>query len=370
MKNALLTLFLGMCIHTAVSAQQYAINAQITGFKNGTKFYLNDVNLDINIDSAEIKNDHLSFKGKLGAEPQSLWVTTVVGQNYYYFTLLIGNEKIDVKGDIGDFPFDLKITGSKTQDVHNKMIGLTKEGYKERNKLVAAYQLLSGDSAKSKGKAIWKRIAKIDSVDKFQRMNFVRHNLNSYEGLDALFYLKNDFPKDTIGKFYDALNPAFKNTGYAKRIKTFLAVGNILETGDSFWDFSAFDKDGKKHLLSEHKGKYILLDFSTAYCGPCIESVPELKKISKAYSKELSIVSFSGDAGKESWLKGINRDQPQWLSLWDGKGFYGETIIKYGITGYPTFLLIDPKGKIVSKWSGYYNGAVLKEVQTQLAKRQ
>jgi thiol-disulfide isomerase/thioredoxin len=366
MKNALFTLFLVMCLHTAVSAQQYAINARITGFKDGTRFYLNDVGPDINIDSAVIKNGRFSFNGKLGAEPKSLWVTATVGQNYYYFTLLMGNEKIDVRGDVSDFPFDLKITGSKTQDVHNKMIELTREGYKERNKLVAEYQSLSGDSAKSKGKAIWKRIAKIDSVDRIQRMDFVRHNLNSYEGLDALFYLKNDFPKDTVNKFYHSLDPAFKNTGYAKRIKTFLAVGNVLETGDSFWDFSAFDKGGRKHLLSEHKGRYILLDFSSTYCGPCIESVPELKKIAQEYSKVLSVVSFSADAGKETWLKGINRDQPQWLSLWDGKGLYGETIIKYGVTGYPTFVLIDPEGKIVSKWSGYYTGAVLKEVQERV----
>lgn len=370
MKNAFLLLLLGIFINTKSHAQQYVISAQITGFEDGTKFYLNDVTLDTNIDSAVIKNNFLSFKGKLRAEPQSLWVTTNAGQKFYYFTLLMENERINVKGDIKDFPFDLKITGSKTQEMHNKMIALTKEGYKKRSKLVEEYQALTGDSAKSKGKAIWKVIARLDSLDMLTRMNFVKQNLNSYEALDALFYLKRDFSKDTISKFYNSLNSTFKNTSYAKRIKTFLTVGDVLEVGDVYADFNGFDRDGKSHTLSEIKGKYVLLDFSSTYCGPCVESVPELKKISLAYRQELAIVSFSGDAGKETWLKGVNRDQPQWLSLWDGKGFYGETTIKYGITGYPTFVLIDPKGKIVSKWSGYYDGAVLKEVQNQLAKKQ
>jgi thioredoxin-related protein len=92
-------------------------------------------------------------------------------------------------------------------------------------------------------------------------------------------------------------------------------------------------------------------------------SIPELNEISKKLADNLSVVSFSGDAGKETWLKSLTRDQPQWLSLWDGKGFYGETIIKYGVTGYPTFVLINPDGKIVSKWSGYEKGALEKKVQ-------
>ncbi|KIA94612.1 hypothetical protein OC25_09475 [Pedobacter kyungheensis] len=366
MKNALL-LFIAICINTVASAQQYTINAQITGFKNGTKFYLTDTELDTDIDSAIITNNVLNFKGTLRQTPQSLWVKTTIAQDFYYFTLLMGNEKINVSGDIKDFPFDLKITGSKTQEMHNKMIDLTKAGYKQRNKLLAEYFALTGDSAKIKAKAIWKVIGKIDSVDRMTRMNFVRQNLNSFEALDALFYLKNDFPRDTIHKFYNALHSDFKNTLYAKRIDTYLRVGEILDKGDSFYNFYAFDKDGKKHALSELSGKYILLDFSVTFCGPCIESIPELTEISQKLNNNLSVVSFSCDAGKATWLKGLSRDRPQWLSLWDGKGFYGETIIKYGVTGYPTFVLINPAGKIVSKWSGYEKGTLYKHVLEQIS---
>jgi peroxiredoxin len=147
--------------------------------------------------------------------------------------------------------------------------------------------------------------------------------------------------------------PLYKQSLFGQRIGNYLKVGDILNKGNNITDFEALDKDGNKHRLSEIKGKYILLDFSTTYCGPCIESLEDLKIISKKYAEQLGIVSFSGDGGKATWLKGISRDQPAWLSLWDGKGSYGETILKYGVTGYPTFFLIDPQGKIVSKWSGY-----------------
>jgi len=38
-----------------------------------------------------------------------------------------------------------------------------------------------------------------------------------------------------------------------------------------------------------------------------------------AYSDKLTIITLSGDAGKKTWLDGLKRDQPDWLSLWDEK---------------------------------------------------
>ncbi|MEJ7559312.1 MAG: TlpA disulfide reductase family protein [Pedobacter sp.] len=363
MKNALLLIF-ACCCFTFARAQQYSIIAHVTGFPDGTKFYLNDVDIDTDIDSALIRNNSFSLKGTLGESPRSLWVSTVFNNKTYYFSLLMGNEKVSVKGDIKDFPFDLKITGSKTQDGHNKLISLIKEGYKQRNPLVEEYFALKGDSARAK--AVQTIIAKLDSVDKATRMNYVRQNLNSYSGLNALFDLKDDFPADTMRLFYKSINPEFRNSRFGKRIDTYIKVGKILEEGDAFYDFAALDKEGNKHQLSDIKGKYILLDFSATYCGPCIASLPELTEVSRKYANQLTVITFSGDGGKETWLRGLNRDQPQWLSLWDGKGSYGETAIKYGVSGYPSFVLINPERKIVSKWIGYDKGIVLKKIESFL----
>ena len=93
MKNALLVL-LAICFASAASAQQYSVNAKITGFPNGTKFYLTDTDLDTNIDSAIVKDNAFSFKGKLRDTPLSLWVTTTVDKKFYYFTLLMGKIKL------------------------------------------------------------------------------------------------------------------------------------------------------------------------------------------------------------------------------------------------------------------------------------
>jgi hypothetical protein len=69
-----------------------------------------------------------------------------------------------------------------------------------------------------------------------------------------------------------------------------------------------------------------------------------MKKLSATYSDKLAIVSLSGDAGKDTWLTGIDRDRPNWLSLWDGKGIYIEAMLKYGVSGFPTFCLVKGHG--------------------------
>jgi Domain of unknown function (DUF4369)/AhpC/TSA family len=327
MKKNLLLLF-AICFAGFAYAQQYTIKAHITGFPNGTKFYLKDVEVDSDIDSAVIQNDQFVLNGKLVQIPQSLWLCSQFAQKFYYATLMMGNDDILINGDIKNMPFDLAITGLKTQDDHNMLINLTKAGYKKRNELLEEYFALKGDSAKIKSKQIWKVIGKIDSTDEVIRKDFIKNHLNSYEALSELFYLKGKYPTDTLQQMYNSLQPEFKESIYAERIANYIKVGKILEKNDDLVDFTAVDKDGHQHHLSDIKGKYILLDFSTTYCGPCMASVADLRIVSKKYAEKLEIVTFSGDGGKATWLKGVARDNPTWLSLWDGKGNYGETISK------------------------------------------
>jgi peroxiredoxin len=172
-----------------------------------------------------------------------------------------------------------------------------------------------------------------------------------------LGYLKNSLPKDTIQALYNKLSTEIKSSKYAKVVEVFLKE-KISDIGDHFHEFEAFNKNGDIIKFSELTGKYILLDFTAANCGPCVQSAEELRFINKAYSDSLLIVSFSGDSKKDIWLKSLDRDSVSWISLWDGKGTFSETYIKYGVQGFPSFFLIDPHGKIIDKWVGYGKGSL------------
>jgi hypothetical protein len=349
----LLPFVLSICLVLNGFSQEYIISANITGFPDSTKFFLKDLDTESDIDSARIIHNSFTLNGRLPSPPHSLWLCATYNNNFYYLILLIGNDTISVKGDIKDFPFDLSVTGSKIQDGLNILNALTKEGFKMRQKLIGDYFSLKPDSAKIRGNAIVKAINALDSTNQMVTKRFIRDHLNTYPALQYMYFLRKVYGRDSLRTWYAALAPSMQESQFGLRIFNYLKVGEPVKKGDSMEDFAAFDKDGKVHHPSEYKGKYILLDFSTTYCGPCMQSVADMKKLSAAYSDKLAIVSLSADGGKKTWLTGIDRDQPSWLSLWDGKGIYSETMIKYSVSGFPTFCLVDPQGKILSLWTGY-----------------
>ena len=63
-------------------------------------------------------------------------------------------------------------------------------------------------------------------------------------------------------------------------------------------DTDLYDLEGNLHHLTELKGKYILLDFWSSGCGPCIMSIPEMGEVQEKYKDRLAIVSLSSDTEK------------------------------------------------------------------------
>lgn len=41
-------------------------------------------------------------------------------------------------------------------------------------------------------------------------------------------------------------------------------------------DFVLSDTSGKKHVLSQYKGKWVIVNYWATWCPPCLEEVPEL----------------------------------------------------------------------------------------------
>jgi thiol-disulfide isomerase/thioredoxin len=100
--------------------------------------------------------------------------------------------------------------------------------------------------------------------------------------------------------------------------------------------------------LDSLKGKFVLLDFWAVWCGPCIKEMPNLKELySKVDKSKFEIVGIVGDSPSAALKKIIDKqsiDWPQILS--DDTNKIKET---YGIKGYPTSFLLNPKGIIVAK---------------------
>jgi thiol-disulfide isomerase/thioredoxin len=123
-------------------------------------------------------------------------------------------------------------------------------------------------------------------------------------------------------------------------------------------DFTLQTVDGKPYGLAAFKGKPVLLDFWTTWCGPCREAMPSVEKVYQEF-KDRGLIVLGVDAGEEheivaDFLKKTPLAYPTVLS--------GEsTILKdYQVKGYPSFVLIGPDSKIADYEVGFGGDEMLR----------
>jgi len=369
MKNPseLLIILFSIVLFSCNSKKEFVITGNITGFPDSTKVFLRNLSTDHVFDSTLVLQNKFKFSGQLQSPPEQIWLNMRVDKKFIYTNLLIGNDKIHIQGDLKDFPWNVKVTGSKTQDDFIISQNMTKQNNIKRNILLQKFFKLSKEDQQKEHQNIWGEIRNIDKENDSLNLLYIKSHPDSYSSVITLGYLKNKLHKDTIQSIFNNYTPKIKNSKYAKIIAIYLKE-KISKVGDIYHDFEAFDKNSEKIVFSKIKKNYTLLDFTAANCGPCIQSVEELKDLNKTYKDSLTIISFSCDAKKETWLNSLKRDSISWTSVWDGKGRYSETSIKYGVSGFPTFFLIDPEGKIIDKWGGYRKGALKNKLKKILTK--
>jgi thiol-disulfide isomerase/thioredoxin len=110
------------------------------------------------------------------------------------------------------------------------------------------------------------------------------------------------------------------------------------------------------------KDKYVFIDFWGSWCGPCIQSIPKLRSFYERIKDRtdvlmLGVAKENNKKDIEKLKKIIGNEKIGWLNLWlADKEKEGVTSIinKLAVEAYPTYLIIDNKGKIVYKEQSIY----------------
>ena len=162
---------------------------------------------------------------------------------------------------------------------------------------------------------------------------------------------------DDIRALYDKLSDADKQTDFGKLFTEYMNLPPVVNEGDEMVDGDLYDLEGRVRHLSEFKGKYILLDFWSKGCGPCVASIPELKEIEEQYKEQLEVVSISSDT-EASWKEAVAELKltgNQWNELRQGTTGLAAA---YRVRGIPHYVLIAPDGKVKKMWFGYGKGSL------------
>jgi len=116
-------------------------------------------------------------------------------------------------------------------------------------------------------------------------------------------------------------------------------------------DFRARSIDGLEYRLASLRGRYVLLDFWGVGCAPCRDAMPALEAMHQDY-KDRGLVILGIDIGEdrrtvETFLKKTPASYPIVVdTAMDVAKLFHVSVV-------PTFILIDPDGKIVDGRVGF-----------------
>lgn len=176
-----------------------------------------------------------------------------------------------------------------------------------------------------------------------------------------------DYPyKEETIALYNSLTEEQKQHRLAQEAYVKLFPPQHVEVGKEMADTDLFDLQGNKHRLAELKGKYILIDFWSSGCGPCIMAIPEMGELATTYKDKLNIVSISTD-NKNVWERASKEHPMTWNNWNDMKGNAG-LYAQYDQGGIPNYTLISPEGIVLEQWMGYGEGSLKKKIGEYLKK--
>jgi len=132
---------------------------------------------------------------------------------------------------------------------------------------------------------------------------------------------------------------------------------------DTAPDFTVLNEGGEEVLLSDLKGKNVIVNFWASWCPPCKAELPDFEKIYKEYGDKVEIMIVNMTDGAQETIEKAKEHISE-----NGYTFpvYYDTQLSaamaYNVMSIPQTYIIDTEGKIVKKISGMTDYKTLKDV--------
>ncbi|KAF5056582.1 Thiol-disulfide oxidoreductase ResA [anaerobic digester metagenome] len=380
--KTILPLFLIVVAITACAqSNTFKITGQIDNIADGTVILLNTVegtggrileadtvrsgSFSFEVETDSLRKFMLTAKGgEFSPYFRSLWTkpgsnTKITGDGYYFLGWKIkSNVKEQQEEDkyieiYNRFP-ELDSLNSVSDELRNKNSSLTSGPEKEE-----VMKKLEAITLQQRSIFLTLDSVLYSFMEKEPVSQVWIDRLNQYSM--RLMFDKNYKYADKLKKLYERLTPEQKESESAQSIYRYLYPLTVVKEKQPMAEGLFFDPENNQKDITEYKGKYLLLDFWSVGCAPCIAAFPEMKEIHEAHQDKLTVISISTDT-RDMWQEGLKRHQLPWINLNDFKGM-SDYAARYGIRGIPTYVLISPDGIVEKIWSGYGKGSLKEKLK-------
>lgn len=114
-------------------------------------------------------------------------------------------------------------------------------------------------------------------------------------------------------------------------------------------DFTIQDSD-RKFVLSDLRGKVVLLNFWATWCPPCVEEMPSLVQLQQRFKdKGVAVVGISVDVDGDAYHKFLKDYKIDFVTVRDPDQ---KTSSLYGSFKWPETYIIDRSGIVRRKFIG------------------
>ncbi len=171
------------------------------------------------------------------------------------------------------------------------------------------------------------------------------------QALSVAGYSREEGITKVTDSLYRNFETEFPNSIYSQHLSKVFIKQGLLSQGKTAPNIKGSKIDGTIANLTDFKGRIVYVDVWATWCAPCVEEIPHSIKLQEFFKDDPSIIflNISVDGNAETWKHKVALEKD-----WGGvhinlnKVQKDSLSVNYQLTGYPTYILIDKDGKIVT----------------------
>ncbi|SEH90848.1 protein of unknown function [Paenimyroides aquimaris] len=339
-------------------AGEIKITANLTGFTDTAVVYL--ISGQTPIAYQTLAQGRVELTAEVSETPDTYAIYIVENNQPYYTMLFVANETIEINANKNDFPYAVKVTGSKHHDIKAKLDELQMPIHKKaealKQEITALQQTVEWQNPEVQEKYVGTNGlgAQLTKELKQVEADFILNNFDNAYIWTLLPYNTTAFDKTFYKAVYNKMTDEQKQTPIGKKY-LLASQSKRLIKGDAFIDINVLDKDLKAEKLSNYFNKdkeYVLVDLSSVSCPNSNQAFPITKNFADKYSGKLQAVSVlqSPDATTYQQFGALSTEN--WAVVYAEDFTRTDAYIQYQENATPTFLLFDKTGKLIDRWTG------------------